>query len=348
MDYNLNVKDLSDPSDLVQLKRAIRELADECDTLYTETAPNGNIASRIGRRAIYNNAGSYTTWVNIDGDKTWRRIQDYDANIVSIASPTRGSLALYSSGGWIGLSPTTATSGYYLQSQGFGADPLYALLNGLYFTNLANTPSGAGILPVANLGSGSPSASNFLRGDGSWAIPSSVYTAGDYFLNGDYGIYLANSASFNNVTEMYLTRSGTLRVKFWLFNGSGTAHGRIYRNGVAVGTDQSGGAGGVQYSEDISGWSAGDLLQLYIRDENGGNSIYGGILEIFEGTPASPVAALKINTYKQPRFFRIPIVPATIGMNNLGEISDLALNSGAVSAVTALYVKTAATTWTAK
>lgn len=32
----------------------------------------------------------------------------------------------------------------------------------------------AGVVPVANLGSGSPSSSNFLRGDGSWAVPGAT------------------------------------------------------------------------------------------------------------------------------------------------------------------------------
>lgn len=49
-------------------------------------------------------------------------------------------------------------------------------VSGAALTSLASTPSGAGIIPVANLGSGSPSSSNFLRGDGSFAV------AGNYTL----------------------------------------------------------------------------------------------------------------------------------------------------------------------
>jgi len=41
-------------------------------------------------------------------------------------------------------------------------------VHGTSITGLASLPAGAGIAPVANLGSGTPSSSNFLRGDGAW------------------------------------------------------------------------------------------------------------------------------------------------------------------------------------
>lgn len=42
-------------------------------------------------------------------------------------------------------------------------------VSGAALTSFTDIPSGAGIIPTANLGSGSASASNFLRGDSSWA-----------------------------------------------------------------------------------------------------------------------------------------------------------------------------------
>lgn len=48
-------------------------------------------------------------------------------------------------------------------------------VNGSALTNLAGIPSGAGIVPVVNLGSGTPSASNYLRGDGSFATVITPY-----------------------------------------------------------------------------------------------------------------------------------------------------------------------------
>jgi len=75
-----------------------------------------------------------------------------------------------------------------------------------------------------------------------------------------------SSASYIKTFEHCLKRGGTIRVKFNLrtSNADTTAYARIYRNGGAVGTEQStNDAVGVVKSEDIAGWSAGDLLQLY-------------------------------------------------------------------------------------
>jgi len=74
VDYRLNVKDLSNPNDLARLITSISEIADECDTLYTETAPNGNISARQGRVALYNNSGTYTLWINTDGGTIWTEL----------------------------------------------------------------------------------------------------------------------------------------------------------------------------------------------------------------------------------------------------------------------------------
>lgn len=173
MEFRLNIGDITQPDAIVQLNRAISTIADECDTLYTTTAPNGAISARIGRRAIYNNSGAYTSWVNTDGGTTWVRIQDYDANILSIANPKRGDIAEYGSGGWIGLSVTTANSGMYVKSAGFGADPIYSLLNGSAMTGLSSIPGAAGVIPIANLATGTPDGTKFVRDDGTLAVPSS-------------------------------------------------------------------------------------------------------------------------------------------------------------------------------
>lgn len=70
---------------------------------------------------------------------------------------------------------------------------------------------------------------------------------------------------FSNETE--------LRIKFDLKADSVaiTAYGKLYRNGVAVGTERS--TSSTSYSthyEDISGWSSKDLIQLHIK-----SSTYG-------------------------------------------------------------------------
>lgn len=43
--------------------------------------------------------------------------------------------------------------------------------SGAYFTGLASIPSGAGVIPIANLASGTPTGSKFIRDDGSLQVP---------------------------------------------------------------------------------------------------------------------------------------------------------------------------------
>lgn len=50
-------------------------------------------------------------------------------------------------------------------------------VSGAAITLLTSVPSGAGIIPVANLGSGTPSSSTFLDGAGAWTATSSLITA---------------------------------------------------------------------------------------------------------------------------------------------------------------------------
>ena len=66
---------------------------------------------------------------------------------------------------------------------------------------------------------------------------------------------------------------GALRIKFAINETStGTSYGRIYRNGVAVGTARSVTSDTyTTYSEDISGWHEGDTIELW-----GYHSLSGG------------------------------------------------------------------------
>jgi len=58
-----------------------------------------------------------------------------------------------------------------------------SMVFGAALFGLATIPDIAGIIPASNLGSGTPSASNYLRGDSSWQTVSSG-TSGT-FVNGD-------------------------------------------------------------------------------------------------------------------------------------------------------------------
>jgi hypothetical protein len=65
----------------------------------------------------------------------------------------------------------------------------------------------------------------------------------------------------------------TLRIKFDLKVETGSAspvYGKIYRNGVTIGTQREDTTGSYQtFSEDIDGWSAGDTLELWAYNFSG-------------------------------------------------------------------------------
>jgi hypothetical protein len=75
--------------------------------------------------------------------------------------------------------------------------------------------------------------------------------------------------SMTKVKEIRISRSGAYRVKFDLRALlSGNVYGQVYRNGAAVGTLRSTASTTfVTFSEEIAGWSPGDLCQLYARTD---------------------------------------------------------------------------------
>lgn len=88
---------------------------------------------------------------------------------------------------------------------------------------------------------------------------------------------LSNQTTYTKAKEIKLARAGTYRIKFDLKgSGDNTALGRVYKNGAAVGTVQSEDTGSyVTMSEDIAGWAAGDLCQVYIaQTSSDGYTIY--------------------------------------------------------------------------
>jgi len=99
---------------------------------------------------------------------------------------------------------------------------------------------------------------------------NNLYVAGtDYTV-----VYLPTART--TTAESYTIRKGakigfggTVRVSFKLktYNSSTTVYGRIYRNGVAVGTIRSTNNERV-FTEDISGCVAGDAIQIYACTSN--------------------------------------------------------------------------------
>lgn len=178
------------------------------------------------------------------------------------------------------------------------------------------------------------------------------YTAGNYFIAGPSRFATMTSiTSYTKIAEMYIPRSGSLRIKFSLAGNDGgvTTYGRIYRNGSAVGTErtQSGAGSLIDQSEDISGWTAGDLLQLYSKVSANSGTQQAGALKIYEGTPVTEIfASGGLGKGSGNLTYKGDISPSTC-LNSLGSIGDLYMYESG-GAATTLYVKTGASTWTAK
>jgi len=100
------------------------------------------------------------------------------------------------------------------------------------------------------------------------------YTAGTRYLwhsgNREYG---TTETSMTKVADLKLDRGGSLRIDFTMYGPIG-ARGRIYRNESAIGTLRT---APYQlwntYSEDISGWSAGDSVQIYASTPSETNAV---------------------------------------------------------------------------
>lgn len=73
MDLRASFQTLDNPNDILNLKNMLSRLAFELDSIYTTSAPNGNISARQGTRAVYLNGSTYEVWTNTDGDTAWQK-----------------------------------------------------------------------------------------------------------------------------------------------------------------------------------------------------------------------------------------------------------------------------------
>jgi len=165
-------------------------------------------------------------------DFTWSGEHTFSATAtfsgdIDITGSQQGDILYYDGSKWVQLNATT--SGYCLKTQGTTSPPVWEKC-----------------FP------------DFAAGD--WLEASADTVGGP-----------ADIPNWTKKKEIKIPHGGTLRIKFDLHGTSGGEYcvrGKIYRNGVAVGTEREQCADSWQtFSEDISGWSAGDLAQLYIQTD---------------------------------------------------------------------------------
>jgi len=99
------------------------------------------------------------------------------------------------------------------------------------------------------------------------------------------------SGAYTKVKEVTVARNGTINTYFSLKRTGviGLAHGKIYKNSVAAGTERSTASGTyVFYSEGIS-VVPGDIVQLYIGTSAGATSAESDLLQLRNGSPTHEV-----------------------------------------------------------
>ena len=138
-------------------------------------------------------------------------------------------------------------------------------------------------------------SANYLTWDGTTlAVGGNIITTfkvGNCVVNSNDAEAVTVSETYTKVKETQLGKGGNLRIKFNLKspNGGG-ATAKIYKNGEAVGTERhTHSETYVNYSEDITGWAIGDLVQIYGKQEGGTFSlnnfrIYVNITDVMVNT----------------------------------------------------------------
>jgi len=131
--------------------------------------------------------------------------------------------------------------------------------------------------------SGDPSAPKIQSGAFDDAVITvakiAATSAGNYVVADSNTSTSTTSTSYVKVKEIRAYRIGSIRTTFLLSEaGGGTAFGRIYKNGVAIGTERTTTSSTpVSFTEDFSGILVGDLIQLYIHDSGIGTTYSIGL-----------------------------------------------------------------------
>lgn len=315
----------------------------------TETITNAKLHSLVDDATIAN-------IVNVDIDSNAGIVDTKLADITSAGkvsgSAIRNLSSLPSSSGLIPYSNIPAASLVSIPNISLIPLTLASWVSGQSFKDLASTPTVVGTFPYQVIVPSLASGSLPVHVGGAALVgktPAEIgvnpdYASGSYLIAGPSKmVHAGTETSYTKIAEFYIPRAGTMTIKFMLArnNGIDTTRGRIYRNGVAIGTEQiSSSTTLTEYSENISGWSRGDLCQLYARTDAGAENYDCGDLRVYENTPILETLA---SSFEAPKTHFGTGAPD----NGLGSQGDLYLRTDG-GATTTLYVKTGASTWTAK
>lgn len=147
-----------------------------------------------------------------------------------------------------------------------------------------NIPSGDILLAVVSIPATDTTISNDQITDERIIVRpvGLIYSASDILIISDDSEESHNTASYVKVKEFdpipddMFSDGSTLRIKFDMKSSiAALVYGRIHRNGVLVSPVHSTGSTTyVTFSDNILGWSAGDLIQLYTNSFDVGRTVY--------------------------------------------------------------------------
>jgi len=237
---------------------------------YVEIAPNG--AELIdGAASYFLRLQNYSAIIVCDGTG-WKIVVRDKFAFLNDGDLTAHRL-LISAGTAALVKMAAMTNGQIVVGQ-TGADPLPKTISG------HGTLSAAGVLTIADNAVTQAKLANaavtqaklFDSTAGIW--PTGLNTSGS-----------TGSLSYVKVGIDLKVRKGVIRTRLGLKATSGaTAYGRVYKNGVALGTEKSTATTTFVYFEEDLTVANGDLIQLYIRTNTGNYTAYG-TLEIMIGDP---------------------------------------------------------------
>jgi len=126
----------------------------------------------------------------------------------------------------------------------------------------------------------------YYNGSGSVLKPLSL-AGNNLIYSSDAEAYVSNNP-MQKIKEATINIGGAYRIYYeaWCYPGTTSIDTQIYKNGVAIGTiHYYTGSSPLGYTEDISGWNAGDKIQIYAQTAQ---EEYTGGIRYFRVNVATP------------------------------------------------------------